>query len=84
MAADLETRGDSDHITPPSGRSYYACVGERVRVCSECKGEGHWDSCFDCGNRGYFTVEGSGGNWLGPERERNTPLRSAAEEVPDA
>lgn len=51
--AEIETRGDSAHITPPSGRSYYAPVGEKVDVCPACNGEGHHDSCFDCGNRGY-------------------------------
>lgn len=23
-------------------------------VCPSCKGAGRWDSCFDCGNRGYL------------------------------
>ena len=40
-------------ITTPSGRTYFACFGEKVKVCKTCKGEGHFDSCFDCGNRGY-------------------------------
>jgi hypothetical protein len=52
----IEQHGDSQRIIPPSGRSYYACVGEVVEVCSTCKGEGQHDSCFECGNRGYFVL----------------------------
>lgn len=28
-------------------------LNEGERVCQFCKGAGRWDSCFDCGNRGY-------------------------------
>jgi hypothetical protein len=60
MEAIIEQRGESQHITPPSGRSYYACVGEKVEICSTCHGEGRFDSCFDCGNRGYHITNRAG------------------------
>lgn len=50
----LEQHGNSVRVVPPSGRSYYAFVGAvHVQTCTSCRGEGHWDSCFDCGNHGY-------------------------------
>lgn len=52
-----QVSNSTQRITPPSGRSYVACFGERVTVCPTCQGEGHHDSCFDCGNRGYFVIE---------------------------
>ena len=27
-------------------------------LCAACKGAGRWDSCFDCGNRGYTFAKG--------------------------
>jgi hypothetical protein len=29
-------------------------LNEGETVCNVCHGAGCWDSCFDCGNRGYF------------------------------
>lgn len=53
--AQVSLRGDSLHITPPSGRSYYIPVGEWISaVCPDCDGEGRHDSCFECGNRGFM------------------------------
>lgn len=48
---------ESLHLTPPSGRGYWLTTDVKLaEVCSTCKGEGHWDSCFDCGNRGYNII----------------------------
>lgn len=51
---EVTRRGESLHFNPPSGRAFWGCVGELdLTPCITCDGEGHWDSCFDCGNRGY-------------------------------
>lgn len=37
------------------GRSYYVPDEDLpISLCDECHGAGCLDSCFDCGNRGYF------------------------------
>ncbi len=42
-------------IMDPTGRSYWFPKADLpVTVCSTCSGAGHFDSCFDCGNRGYM------------------------------
>lgn len=52
---EVELRGNSLHINPLSGRAYYVPTNEWIsRICPTCDGEGHSDSCFECGNRGYF------------------------------
>lgn len=29
-------------------------LNENETLCKQCKGKGRWDSCFECGNRGYI------------------------------
>ncbi len=58
---EMYQRGRSMHFNPPSGRSFWGCAGELdVTPCPACEGEGHHDSCFDCGNRGYTTLDEEG------------------------
>lgn len=63
MNCEVDIRGNSLHFNPPSGRAYYGPVGELNLVpCETCDGEGHHDSCFDCGNRGWNEADVSRGN----------------------
>lgn len=32
-------------------------LDEGETLCPKCKGRGRWDSCFNCGNRGYMLLE---------------------------
>ena len=57
MADDEEVQviREEPWIMDPTGRSYWFPKADLpVTVCSTCHGMGHFDSCFDCGNRGYM------------------------------
>lgn len=51
----IERKNGSLYLRPAKGGGYYLPyhLVDAV-VCPACQGDGHWDSCFNCGNRGYM------------------------------